>query len=70
MKKCIDGKREHEHCEDIGEYVVCHDCKTTLGRKTEVYSRVCGYYRPTSNWNPGKQQEHYLRKPFVVGTPH
>jgi ribonucleoside-triphosphate reductase len=24
---------------------------------TEIYSRVCGYYRPVDNWNPGKQQE-------------
>ena len=21
------------------------------GEKTEVYSRVCGYFRPVSNWN-------------------
>lgn len=25
--------------------------------KTEVYSRVVGYYRPVQNWNPGKQAE-------------
>ena len=23
----------------------------------EVYSRVVGYLRPVSSWNPGKQQE-------------
>ena len=23
----------------------------------EIYSRVVGYFRPVSNWNPGKQQE-------------
>ena len=26
-------------------------------KSTEVYSRVCGYHRPISNWNRGKQQE-------------
>jgi ribonucleoside-triphosphate reductase len=23
----------------------------------EVYSRVCGYFRPINQWNPGKQAE-------------
>ena len=23
----------------------------------EVYSRVCGYYRPVSQWNKGKKEE-------------
>jgi len=27
------------------------------GAKTEVYSRVVGYYRPVSGWNKGKQEE-------------
>lgn len=25
--------------------------------KTEVYSRVCGFFRPVSNYNKGKEQE-------------
>ena len=25
--------------------------------KCEVYSRITGYIRPISTWNPGKQQE-------------
>lgn len=32
----------------------------------EVYSRVVGYYRPISNWNNGKQQEHKDLKYFEV----
>jgi hypothetical protein len=24
---------------------------------TEIYSRVAGYFRPTSQWNKGKQSE-------------
>ncbi len=27
------------------------------GQKTEVYSRVVGYFRPVQNWNEGKKQE-------------
>ena len=34
--------------------------------KTEIYSRVCGYIRPTSQWNEGKVSEFYDRKLFSV----
>ena len=27
------------------------------GAKTEVYSRVVGFYRPVKQWNDGKQEE-------------
>ena len=33
-------------------------------QKCEVYSRVCGYFRPVANWNRGKQQEFKERKNF------
>jgi hypothetical protein len=36
------------------------------GEKTEVYSRVCGYFRPISNWNRGKLEEFRQRKTFKV----
>lgn len=26
-------------------------------KKTEVYSRIVGYFRPVENWNIGKKQE-------------
>ena len=32
------------------------------GHKTEVYSRVTGFYRPVQAWNDGKQQEFKDRK--------
>ncbi len=35
----------------------------------EVYTRVMGYHRPVSNFNPGKQQEHADRKPFTEDAP-
>jgi len=40
---------------------------TVCGEKTEVYSRVCGYFRPVSNWNKGKQAEFADRKVFRIG---
>ena len=36
------------------------------GEKTEVYSRVCGYFRPVSNWNKGKKEEFKDRQTFEV----
>ena len=36
------------------------------GLETEVWSRPCGYYRPTKNWNKGKQEEFKERKKFNV----
>ena len=36
------------------------------GAKCEVYSRVCGYFRPVTNWNRGKQEEFRERKHFKI----
>ncbi len=30
--------------------------------KTEVYSRVVGYYRPIQDWNEGKREEFKERR--------
>ena len=40
--------------------------KEECGKKTEVYSRVVGYYRPIQNWNRGKRHEFDLRKTFKL----
>ena len=40
-----------------GEQYTCPEC----GAKTEVYSRITGYYRPIQNWNNGKAQEYKER---------
>ncbi|MDO5409485.1 MAG: ribonucleoside triphosphate reductase [Lachnospiraceae bacterium] len=37
-----------------GEVGICPIC----GEKTEIYSRITGYYRPVQNWNEGKLQEY------------
>lgn len=36
------------------------------GAICEVFSRVCGYFRPVSNWNSGKQEEFRDRKCYEV----
>ena len=46
-----------------GEQYVCPHC----GQKTEVYSRITGYYRPVQNWNDGKAQEFKDRKVYDIG---
>ncbi|MDL2234388.1 ribonucleoside triphosphate reductase [Ruminococcaceae bacterium OttesenSCG-928-L11] len=45
-----------------GEVYSCPEC----GGKTEVYSRITGYYRPVQNWNEGKTQEFKDRKLYDV----
>ena len=35
--------------------------------KTEVYSRVCGFFRPVQQWNKGKKEEFKERKEYTVG---
>ena len=49
-----------------GEYYTCPEC----GEKTEVYSRITGYYRPVQNWNNGKAQEFKDRKVYNIGASH
>ena len=34
--------------------------------KTEVYSRVVGFYRPVQQWNIGKKAEYFNRKTFRI----
>ena len=45
-----------------GEQFYCPTC----GEKTEVYSRITGYYRPIQNWNDGKSQEYKDRKTYDI----
>ncbi len=32
--------------------------------RTEVYSRVCGFFRPVQQWNKGKREEFRQRKEY------
>ena len=38
--------------------------KTVTRQRCEVYSRVVGYIRPITQWNPGKQSEFTDRVTF------
>ena len=51
-----------EHGFLAGEVKVCPHC----GAKTEVYSRITGYYRPVQNWNDGKLQEYANRTEYDI----
>ena len=53
-----------EHGYIDGEAFTCPIC----GKKTEVYSRITGYYRPVQNWNDGKAQEFKHRKTYNLST--
>ncbi len=51
-----------DHGYIAGEQFTCPVC----GEKTEVYSRITGYYRPVQNWNDGKAQEYKDRKVYDI----
>ena len=51
-----------EHGYLTGEQGKCPYC----GKKTEIYSRITGYYRPVQNWNDGKAQEFKDRREYVL----
>ena len=55
-----------EHGYIAGEVYDCPVC----GKKTEVYSRITGYYRPVQNFNDGKAQEFAERKEYVIERSH
>ena len=50
-------------------HIVCHTCKESLWKyqPCEVYSRVCGYLRPVSGYNLGKQAEFEVRGEYDLG---
>ena len=44
----------------------CYDKNPVFNPRTEIYSRVVGYYRPVNNYNPGKKAEFKSRKTFAI----
>ncbi|MBQ7424854.1 MAG: ribonucleoside triphosphate reductase, partial [Lachnospiraceae bacterium] len=61
MSPTYSACKEHGYL--TGEQTLCPHC----GRKTEVYSRITGYYRPVANWNDGKAQEYRDRLVYDIG---
>ncbi len=67
----VNGGAVYEIAKEVFK-VKCDKCyeeqsELTLYQDCEVYSRVVGYLRPTSQWNMGKVSEYNDRKMFDVG---
>ena len=60
MPKKIKKEGEHKMDKTIEKTTE----RKTCGAKTEVYSRIVGYFRPVVNWNQGKKQEFEDRKTY------
>lgn len=55
------GYGGHLACPDGGCAMTLPDCERT---RCEVWTRVMGYHRPVTAFNPGKQAEHFERRLF------
>ncbi len=42
------------------------DVQQKCQEKTEVWSRVCGFFRPINGWNKGKRAEYDERLNFKL----
>jgi anaerobic ribonucleoside-triphosphate reductase len=42
------------------------ELQNVKGGPTEIYTRICGYYRSTKNFNIGKVEEYEGRKEFTL----
>lgn len=60
--KFVDGEEEYfvNRCDKCFEAFK----GLTNYKKTEVYSRVCGYIRPVQQWHKGRQKEYEDRVEF------
>lgn len=58
-KKCGSEKEPIPKCTHVG-----------CNAEVTVYSRIVGYMRPISTWNPGKQQEFKDRKEYHLENTH
>ncbi len=67
---CVKGGAIYQPKQSNGKVFL--KCETCLSKSpdlshfapTEVYSRIVGYMRPTSQWNKAKQDEFKQRKMF------
>jgi ribonucleoside-triphosphate reductase len=63
LERC---RKLHAECRESnqGEFLMSTKCE----ERTEVYSRVCGFFRPVQQWNKGKKEEFKERREYVVAT--
>ena len=73
-KEIAEGERTHEFRRKSNESLLGYKCAACYAKdpvwrfKCEIFSRVTGYLRPTSQWNRGKQAEFAARTPFKIVT--
>ena len=60
-------KTEQQIDKEISE--LKNELKNLTGTRTEVYSRIVGYYRSVKNWNRGKKAEYDKRVAYSALTP-
>jgi anaerobic ribonucleoside-triphosphate reductase len=63
-KEGISEESAREIFEICGRKIKPEVKKTVI--PTEIYSRVCGYFRPVQQWNNGKREEFNQRKHFNI----
>ena len=49
--------------------VLKEELENVQGTRTEVYSRIVGYYRSVKNWNKGKSAEYVERTTYEIPKP-
>ena len=49
--------------------VLKEELENVQGTRTEVYSRIVGYYRSVKNWNKGKSAEYVERINYEIPKP-
>jgi hypothetical protein len=60
--ECKLGRLVPQDCRECEHYAPGLNAQER--QRCEIWTRVMGYCRPLSAWNPGKQQEHKDRKFF------
>lgn len=62
MKKATKTKTINQIDKEIA--ALQEQINSVEGTKTEVYTRIVGYYRSVANWNKGKREEYNHRRLF------
>jgi len=62
MKKAAKTKTVRQIDREIA--ALQEQMSSVEGTKTEVYTRIVGYYRSVANWNKGKREEYNHRRLF------
>ena len=64
----ISGNQSSKPVEEICLSVESTKSDKVRAIRTEVYSRIVGYYRPVTSWNKGKRREFQDREMLSMGS--